>query len=246
MFFDMAGSGLQHKTAWAGAGSAVLFYDPNSTGAITQQNQIVLTQWDPTAKNDMQALRDVFDSNGDGVFNAADAKWSLFKVMVTNADGSHTAETLAQAGITSINLKTDTTDITYADGSAITGETTFTKSDGTTGTVAATTLAFSGQGYALKTTTSTDGSGNVTLTNTGTKADGSVGFVETSVTNATGTSKTITYDDNGDGVIDRKQVITKSTDGSGNVTELRTDYNGGGIKVLANDNNKFDAWGLVA
>jgi hypothetical protein len=66
---------------------------------------------------------------------------------------------------------------------------------------------------------------------TGTNADGSLAFVETSVTISTGASRTLTYDDNGDGVIDRRQVITKSTHGTGNVTELWTNTNGGGLKL---------------
>jgi hypothetical protein len=232
-FLDTAGSGLSHRTAWAGVGTGVLFYDVNGTGSITQKNEYVFTEWDPTAKDDMQALRNVFDTNGDGKFDSSDAKWLQFKVMVTNADGTTSALTMAQAGITSINLKADTTNIRYSDGSAITGETTFTKSNGGTGTVATTTLATDVNGYAVATTSSTDGSGTVTLTHTGTSADGSVAFVETSVTTASGSSRILTYDDNGDGVIDRRQVITKTTDGSGNVTEVWTNFNGGGIKLSA-------------
>ena len=71
MFFDMANDGYQHHTAWAGAGNGVLVYDP-SGGAITQANQVNFTLWDPSAKTDMQALRDVFDSNHDGVLNSSD------------------------------------------------------------------------------------------------------------------------------------------------------------------------------
>ena len=47
-----------------------------------------------------------------------------FKVTVTDADGSQTAKTLAQLGITEITLKTDATLITFAEGSQITGQTT--------------------------------------------------------------------------------------------------------------------------
>ncbi|PBB89540.1 hypothetical protein CK215_26825 [Mesorhizobium sp. WSM3864] len=216
----------------------MLFYDPNNLNKIVDRNQYIFTQWDPTAKDDMQALRDVFDSNGDGVFNASDAKWSQFKVMVTNADGTTTVETLAQAGITSINLTADTTDIQYADGSAITGETTFTKSDGTTGTVAATTLASGTSGHAVGTNTSTSTVGGVTttvITNTGTNGDGSIAFVDvqTTVVNGSSVTRTTTYDDNGDGVVDRKQVIATTVDASGNTTEMWTNYNGGGTKLSA-------------
>ncbi len=47
-------------------------------------------------------------------------------VLVKKADGSTEAKTLTQLGITEITLKTDATLITFADGSQITGQTTFT------------------------------------------------------------------------------------------------------------------------
>ncbi|MBI5013280.1 MAG: hypothetical protein HZC06_11425 [Methylocystis sp.] len=39
----------------------------------------------------MQALRDVFDTNHDGKLSASDAKFSQFKLIVSNADGSKVA-----------------------------------------------------------------------------------------------------------------------------------------------------------
>ncbi|MGJ0451651.1 MAG: hypothetical protein ACR65T_00235 [Methylocystis sp.] len=62
-FFDMAGDGYQHRTAWAGAGDAVLAFDANNDGVINQKNEIVFTEWDPTAASDIQALLNVFDTN---------------------------------------------------------------------------------------------------------------------------------------------------------------------------------------
>lgn len=57
------------------------------------------------------------------------------------ADGTTSVMTLAQAGNTSINLKADLTHVQYADGSAITGQTTFTRVGGAAGTVANIMLA---------------------------------------------------------------------------------------------------------
>ncbi|MEM0978093.1 MAG: hypothetical protein AAGJ34_11200, partial [Pseudomonadota bacterium] len=88
----MAGKdGLDHKIAWAAAGDGVLFYDPDNSGEITELRQFVFTEWDPTAGSDIEALANVFDSNGDGVFDANDAEWANFKVMVTNAGPSRNA-----------------------------------------------------------------------------------------------------------------------------------------------------------
>ncbi|MBL4768735.1 MAG: hypothetical protein JKY94_13685 [Rhodobacteraceae bacterium] len=59
----------------------------------------------------------MFDSNNDGVFDASDDKWSNFKVIVTNADGSLEAKSLSAAGvnITSIDLTADATSIELLD-----------------------------------------------------------------------------------------------------------------------------------
>jgi hypothetical protein len=89
----MTGSGFKNRTAWAGAGNAVLFFDPNDTNAITQANQIVFTDWDPTASTDMQALLDVFDTDHDGKLDAGDVNFSKFKLMVTNAEGTQSVQT---------------------------------------------------------------------------------------------------------------------------------------------------------
>ena len=90
--------GLQHRSSWAGAGDGVLFYDPDGRNAITEARQYVFTEWNPTAAGDLEALRSVWDTNGDGKLSAADAEFAKFKVMVTNADGSTSVMTLAAAG----------------------------------------------------------------------------------------------------------------------------------------------------
>lgn len=125
-FFDMANDGFQHLTAWAGAGNAVLFYDPTGKGALSRADQVVFTDLDPSAKNDMQALAAVFDSNHDGQLSSADAAYNDFFVEVTNANGTTSIESLAQAGISSINLTPNATHQALPDGSSIDGQTTFT------------------------------------------------------------------------------------------------------------------------
>lgn len=133
IFMDAGGDGLLHRTAWAGAGDGVLFFDPDGRDDITEKRQYVFTEWDPTAKDDLDALRSVFDSDGDGQLTAADADFAKFKVMVTKADGSTSVMTLAALGITEIDLAADTTRIVLPDGSTITGQATSTRWNGTTG-----------------------------------------------------------------------------------------------------------------
>ena len=163
-FFDMTGSGQQNLTAWAGAGNGVLFFDPTGNGQLTQADQIVFTDWDPSATSDMQALLDVFDTNHDGALDTGDTNFANFFVMQTNADGTQTAHRLSDLGITSLNLVANATSINLPDGSSIDGETTFTM-NGATRTAATVTLATDPNGYAVTTTTSTNGDGSVTIAN---------------------------------------------------------------------------------
>lgn len=218
-FFDTGGDGLLHRTAWAGDGDGVLFIDDDGDGTISEKREFVFTEWDPTAKDDLEALRAAFDSNDDGVLDASDARFADFKVLVTNPDGSTTAQTLAQLGITEIDLTADTTRIELPDGSMITGQTSFTRSDGSTGTVANATLMADAQGYNVAQVESTDAAGNRVVVSTAYAANGDVAYAITSVTSPDGSSVTNSYDDDGDGVVDRLQTIETVADIHGNKTE---------------------------
>ena len=221
-YLDSSGDGLQHRSAWAGSGDGVLFYDVGGDGVIKESREYVFTEWDPTAKDDMAALRAKFDTNGDGKLTAADAEFANFKVMVTNADGSQTAKTLGELGITEIDLKTDATLITFADGSQITGQTNFTMG-GVIRTAAAVTLVSEAGGYKVEKVVS--GS-----TTTYTVKDTAGHVVRSQVSDVTVVGGTVTtvnqYDDNGDGSFDRAQVIARVTAANGQVTETVKEYEG--------------------
>lgn len=60
---------LLHRTLWARAG--VLFFDPDGRNAITEERQYVFTEWDPTVTGDLEAIRSILDSNGDGKLTGA-------------------------------------------------------------------------------------------------------------------------------------------------------------------------------
>ena len=62
------------------------------------------TDWDRTATSDLEALRSVFDTNGDGKLTSADSTWSQFKVAVTEPDGTLSYHTLDALGNTEIDL----------------------------------------------------------------------------------------------------------------------------------------------
>jgi hypothetical protein len=228
-FFDVTGDGYQHRTAWAGAGNGVLAIDADGDGKITERKEIVFTDWDPSAEDDMAALRSVFDTNNDGKLDAADAAFAKFRIVVTNADGTTSVKSLSELGIQSINLTTDATRITLLDGSSIDGMGSFTRTDGSTGKAAAVTLAADAAGYAIGTTKTVSGDGSTTLTNTARNADGSVASVTVTNTSADGLTRSINFDDNGDGVIDRVQSIVQVKNGDGSRTETITNRNSGNV-----------------
>ncbi|WP_299860741.1 hypothetical protein [uncultured Hoeflea sp.] len=87
-YFDIGGDGYDHRTAWAGIGDGVLVIDADGDGQISGKKEVVFTDWDPSADSDMEALRQVFDTNGNGLFDAGDAAWNDLYIMVTQADGS--------------------------------------------------------------------------------------------------------------------------------------------------------------
>ncbi|MBU3890840.1 DUF4214 domain-containing protein [Methylosinus sp. KRF6] len=230
-YFDMAGDGYQHRTAWAGAGDAVLAFDANNDGVINQKNEIVFTEWDPTATSDMQALLDVFDTNHNGKLDAGDAQFAQFKLVVTNADGSKTLQTLVQAGIASIDLKEDNYAQTFVDGSSIDGQTIFTRTNGATGIAASVSLVYDATGHALQTTTSTAPNGAVTVDNKAYAADGRLASETISVTSADGSSRTLSQDVDGDGVIDLVQSQQTVVNGDGSKTVTLTDATAGGVNL---------------
>ncbi|MER9313265.1 hypothetical protein NKI51_28980 [Mesorhizobium australicum] len=127
-FLDLEGDGYQHRTAWAGAGNGVLVLDADSDGKISRSSEFVFTEWDQTATSDLEALKSVFDANHNGLLDAGDARWSEFKVMV---DGKLVS--LDSLGIKSIGLTARGSGQQFSDGSAITGTSLFTRTDGTNG-----------------------------------------------------------------------------------------------------------------
>jgi hypothetical protein len=230
-FFDTKGDGYQHRTAWAGAGDAVLAFDANNDGVINQKNEIVFTEWDPTAASDMQALLNVFDTNHNGKLDSGDQKFSQFKLVVTNANGTQTVQTLAQAGIASIDLKENNYNQTFIDGSSIDGQTIFTRTNGTTGVAATVTLVSEDAGHALQTTTTTDANGAVTVKNKALNPDGSLASETISVTSANGLSRTLSQDIDGDGVIDLIQTETTVVNANGSKVTTLIDKTGGGVNL---------------
>jgi Ca2+-binding RTX toxin-like protein len=235
VFFDTAGDGYQRRTAWAAAGDGVLAIDADGDGKITERKEIVFTDWDPGAKDDMEALRSVFDVNNDGKLSDdpdgdgkfEDSELTRFRIVVTNADGTTSIKTLDELGITSIDLITDSTKIVLHDGSSIDGMTTFTMK-GVIGKAATVSLAAEAQGYAVTNSEISELDGSKTITNVARNADGSIASVTVTKTETNG-DRTISFDNDGDGVVDRKQTIVTVENVDKSHTETITNYNGGDV-----------------
>ena len=222
-FLDLDGDGYQHRTAWAGTGTGVLIIDANGDGKITQSSEFAFTEWDSSATSDLEALKHIFDTNGNGKLDAGDAQWSKFRVEVNGQ-----LVTLDSLGITSIDLTPKGSGQTYEDGSAITGTTTFTRADGTTGTVGDATLANDNAAYIVKTTSVTKADNSVEKTILAYNADGSLAFRNLVTTSADGKSVQTQFDDDGNGTFDRSQTNVLTVDAAGVQTKTVSNFNADG------------------
>lgn len=221
-FLDLNGDGYLHRTAWAGKGTGVLVIDTNNDGKINQSNEFVFTEWDKSASSDLEAIRNVFDTNHNGKLDAGDARWGEFKVMV---DG--VMKTLGELGIASIDLTPKGSGQNFTDGSSIKGTSQYTRTDGTTGTVGDAVLVSESNGYVLKRTSTTNADGSTNENIVGYDRDGRLAFSNNVTTSADGLNKFTYSDDDGNGVADRSQYdnMVIGADGSRTrtITNVRQD-----------------------
>jgi serralysin len=150
-YYDVKGDGFRHNVGWIGADDAFLAIDKNSDGKIELADELSFALWTPDPSDtDLQALKTVFDTNGDDVFNRGDAQFSQFRVWQdANGDGITDAgelKTLAERGIASINLTAAKTDWASG-GNHITGFSTFQKADGSNGWAADVGLGHEADGW---------------------------------------------------------------------------------------------------
>jgi hypothetical protein len=135
--FDWDGDGVRDATDWVGHRDGLLVLDIGNDGKIDQKREIAFTDWAPGSTGDMEALRMAFDTNGDGVLSAADARWSEFRVWQDKNQNGITDKkelrTLDEWGITSIDLNPTPTKPGDPHADIITGTSHFTWADGSKG-----------------------------------------------------------------------------------------------------------------
>jgi hypothetical protein len=137
---DVNGDGVLDNTHWAGAQDGVLVWDKYHDGQVHDNSQYAFAQYDTesaangTLATDLSGLAAAFDSNHDGVFDAGDAQFGEFKVWQdVNQNGVSDAgevRSLADWGLSAINLTSDGVVRTPTDGVTEYGHTTATATDG--------------------------------------------------------------------------------------------------------------------
>ncbi|NOT15670.1 MAG: hypothetical protein HOP21_08885, partial [Methylotenera sp.] len=148
ILFDHDGDGTKNGTGWIASDDAMLVLDRNGNGTIDNGRELfgdsTLKSNGQTATDGFDALADI-DSNADGVVNNQDTQFTNLKLWRDlNQDGtSQTGElfTLNDLGIASINITNTANSQTLANGNQLTNTGTYTKADGTTGSVADINLA---------------------------------------------------------------------------------------------------------
>lgn len=138
--FDHDGDGVLTKTGWAGKDDALLVWDRNANGTIDTGAEL-FGDFTPLpngtlAPNGFAALA-ALDANGDGILDASDPAFAELKLWrdVSQDGVSQGGEliTLAEAGITSLNLANALKNQGLANGNILSREGSFTRADGSTG-----------------------------------------------------------------------------------------------------------------
>ncbi|MEJ0060772.1 MAG: cadherin domain-containing protein [Terricaulis sp.] len=138
--FDQTGDGNPELTGWVGADDGLLVLDRNGDGRINSGAEISFIGDLSGARSDLEGLR-AFDSNGDGVFGVADARFAEFQIWQdANQDGVSQAgelATLGARGIASVDLALALTGAAPegATDNVLSGNSTYLRSDGTVGVV---------------------------------------------------------------------------------------------------------------
>lgn len=152
--FDWDADGIPDGTGWVGPSDGWLAIDlgkgnaDGADGAISQVAELSFSSWvTDSIVTDMEALDQIFDTNNNSMLDSGDARWNEFRIWQdVNQNGTSEVgelRTLEQADIRLINLVPSTAGSTFLeDGSAITGTSSYTRSDGSYGLAGDITVAY--------------------------------------------------------------------------------------------------------
>lgn len=144
--FDMDGNGGADDTGWVGKGDGFLVIDADGDGRISSGAELSLLAEKAGAKSNFDALA-ALNSNRDGKINSRDARFAELKVWADrNGNGVTDAgelTSLTDNDIASVNLVSQSSEyVQKVGGNLLLLTTTFTRSDGSTGTAGDVALAF--------------------------------------------------------------------------------------------------------
>ena len=151
-------------TAWASPEDGILVRDANANGTVDSSSEFVFGH---NGVSDLQALS-AYDSNHDGQLSSADSGFSSFGVWQdANSNGVVDAgeyQSLAARGINAISLSTDEMSYEAANGDVqVVGTGSYTRADGSTGSLADAIFATSARAANDDLRTSTALSSNTLL-----------------------------------------------------------------------------------
>lgn len=133
-YFDHENDGFEELSAWVDDNDGILVIDKNNNKKIDGGNEIFgdnyIKEDGTKATSGFDALSDL-DSNNDGKIDSNDEKFNDIKIL----KGDGTFLTLEEAGVASIGLDSVTSNTTDENGNTIISQGTYTKTDGTTGTI---------------------------------------------------------------------------------------------------------------
>lgn len=137
VIFGSDSGGPLLRVGWVGADDGLLALDRDGDGTINRLSEISFVDDLEGARTDLEGLV-AFDSNGDGVFDAADERFGEFRIWRdVNQNGFGSADelvTLEEAGIASIDLTLTSLETSLAGyrESGLINSATVTYADGTT------------------------------------------------------------------------------------------------------------------
>jgi hypothetical protein len=135
---DLNRDGILDTTAWVAAQDGLLVHDIYGDGSVRENSQFAFARHG--GETDLQGLAAQFDSNNDGVLDAKDSQFGEFAVWQdTDQDGVADAgevKTLADLGITALQLNSDGVQRTPETGVTEAGRSTAQLANGSTLVVA--------------------------------------------------------------------------------------------------------------
>ena len=146
VMMDVDGDGDKERVAWVDSDDAFLITDLDGDGTLSSMEELFVARQTEADDTDMEALASLYDSNKDGVLNAEDERFSdLLIFQDKNQDGvadDGEVISLSKAGIEEISVVSDRQEEQLEDGSVIHGKSTYTRTDGSEGTVGDVELAY--------------------------------------------------------------------------------------------------------